>query len=139
MKPWIAGLLWGLLFVPGNARGQETCSAVAKGDLRWQQLDGRYARIERATVANDAKQLFAGYATDFEARMLNGEVWTYKKSAAYSTAGFEQVKENLSISHATGSAKLWPKCSQSHGFATVVQAADGRGQAAALSDCDSSR
>jgi hypothetical protein len=65
----------GLLLVPGIARGQ-ACSAVPNGHPRWQQLDCQYARIERATVANDAKQLFAVYAPDFEAHMPNGEVWT---------------------------------------------------------------
>ena len=99
MKVWIVLPLYGLLLGLADANGQATCSAVAKGDPRWQQLDGQYARIERATVANDAKQLFAVYAPDFEAHMLNGEIWTLKKSAAYSTAGFDQVKENISISN----------------------------------------
>jgi hypothetical protein len=72
---------------------------VASDDLRWQQLDAQYARIERATVANDAKQLFAVYAPDFEAHMANGEVGSFKQSANYSTAGFDQVKENISISN----------------------------------------
>jgi hypothetical protein len=31
--------------------------------------------------------------------MFNGEVWSFKQSATYSTAGFDQVKENLSISN----------------------------------------
>lgn len=77
----------------------EVCSSVPKGDARWQQIDDQYARIERATVVNDAKQLFAVYAPDFEAHMLNGEVWKFKQSASYSTAGFDQVKENISISN----------------------------------------
>lgn len=72
---------------------------MAKGDPRWQHLDGQYARIERATIAKDPKQLFAVYAPDFEAHMLNGKVWSFKESADYSTSGFDQVKENLSISN----------------------------------------
>lgn len=72
---------------------------MPKGDARRQQLDGQYARMERATVANNAKQLFAVYAPDFEAHMANGEVWSFKQSASYSTAGFDQVKENISISN----------------------------------------
>ena len=95
----IVALLWGLFLAPGNSYGQEVCTVVPKGDARWQQLDGQYARIERATVANDAKQLFAVYAPDFEAHMANGEVWSFKKSADYSTAGFDQVKTNISISN----------------------------------------
>lgn len=88
-----------LLLAFAEAQGQTDCSAVAKSDPKWQQLDAQYARIERATVANDAKQLFAVYAPDFEAHMLNGEVWTLKQSAAYSTAGFDSVKENIAISN----------------------------------------
>jgi hypothetical protein len=95
---WV-GLLCALLLVAEAGVGQQTCSQVANTDSRWQQLDGQYARIERATVTNDAKQLFAVYAPDFEAHMLNGEVWSFKKSADYSTAGFDQVKENISISN----------------------------------------
>jgi hypothetical protein len=77
----------------------EVCSSLPKADVRWQQLDSQYARIERATVANNAKQLFAVYAPDFEAHQFNGEVWSFKQSASYSTAGFDQVKENISISN----------------------------------------
>ena len=77
----------------------QDCSPVPKGDQRWQQLDALYARIEQATIANDAKQLFSVYAPDFEAHMANGEVWKFQQSAAYSTAGFDQVKENISISN----------------------------------------
>ncbi len=29
--------------------------------------------------------------------MFNGEVWSFKQSVSYSTAGFDQVKENISI------------------------------------------
>jgi hypothetical protein len=50
-------------------------------------------------IARDAKQLFAVYAADFEVHTLNGEVSSFKQSAAYSTAAFDQVKENLSISN----------------------------------------
>jgi len=93
----IAGLFLCSLF-SAYAR-TEACSPVPKGDARWQQLDGQYARIERATIANDAMKLFAVYAPDFEAHMFNGEVWSFKKSADYSTAGFDQVKESISISN----------------------------------------
>jgi hypothetical protein len=31
--------------------------------------------------------------------MFNGQVWSFKQSASYSTAGFDQVKENISISN----------------------------------------
>jgi hypothetical protein len=99
MKLGIVVLFLGSLFVPGYARGQEACTVVAKGDPRWQQLDRQYARIEQATIAKNPKQLFAVYAPDFEAHMLNGEVWSFKESASYSTSGFDKVKENLSISN----------------------------------------
>jgi hypothetical protein len=88
-----------LLFVPENLEAQQVCSAVAKGDSRWQELDAQYARSERATIAKDPKQLFAVYAADFEAHMLNGAVWKFKQSANYSMSGFDQVKENISISN----------------------------------------
>jgi hypothetical protein len=57
-------LLFSCWLVTGYARGQAVCSDVAKGDPRWQQIDGQYARIERAMIAKDAKQLFAVYAPD---------------------------------------------------------------------------
>jgi hypothetical protein len=98
-KVLVLSLISAVLVIPACVLAQQACTAVTKDDPRWQELDGQYARIERATIANDAKQLFAVYAPDFEAHMLNGEVWSFKQSAAYSTAGFDQVKENLSISN----------------------------------------
>jgi hypothetical protein len=98
VKPWVFAAFVTCLLLSAHARA-ETCSSLRKGDARWQQLDGQYARIERAMVANDKKQLFAVYAPDFEARQFNGEVWSFKQSASYSTAGFDQVKENISISN----------------------------------------
>jgi hypothetical protein len=83
VKRWILVLFAASGLVTGYADGQVVCSGVAKGDPRWQQIDGQYARIERATIANDAKQLFAVYTPDFEAHMLNGEVWSFKQSAAF--------------------------------------------------------
>lgn len=97
MKRWLVVVLLGGVLLPGAVRGDD-CSAVPPGDPRWQRLDEQYARIERAMVASDTTQLFAVYAPDFEAHTPNGEVWSFQKSAAYSTAGFEQVKENVSIS-----------------------------------------
>ncbi|MBA0085580.1 MAG: hypothetical protein HRJ53_11340 [Acidobacteria bacterium Pan2503] len=61
MKRWIVVLSSACCFVSGYARGQSACSDVPKGDPRWQQIDGQYARIERAMIAKDAKQLFAVY------------------------------------------------------------------------------
>jgi hypothetical protein len=75
------------------------CAPVSRGDARWHQLHNQYIRIERAMIANDGKQLFALYAPGFEAHQFNGVVWSFKQSATYSTAGFDQVKENLSISN----------------------------------------
>src|ERR1700722_1314075 len=98
MRPRVVIVLIIYLLLSQHAHAED-CSPIPKGDARWQQLDGQYARIERATIANDAKKLFAVYAPDFEAHMFNGEVWSLKKSAAYSTAGFDQVKKNLSISN----------------------------------------
>jgi hypothetical protein len=87
------------LLSAGSPAHAKSCSPVPKEDARWQQLDNQYARIERATVANDSKELFAVYAPDFEAHQFNGQVWSFKQSAAYSTAGFDRVKENLAISN----------------------------------------
>ena len=98
MKSWVYAPVLAYLVFSGHAHA-EVCSSLPKGDARWQQLDGQYARIERATVANNAKQLFAVYAADFEAHQFNGDVWSLKQSASYSTAGFDQVKENISISN----------------------------------------
>lgn len=66
LKLWILVLFLGSLFVPGYARGQEICTDAAKGDPRWQQLDGHYARIERATIAKNPKELIAVYAPKFK-------------------------------------------------------------------------
>jgi hypothetical protein len=98
MKRWILVGLVVLCVVATDARADD-CAPVPRGDVRWHQLRGQYIRIERATIANDAKQLFALYAPGFEAHMFNGQVWSFKQSATYSTAGFDQVKENLSISN----------------------------------------
>jgi hypothetical protein len=98
MKCWILVGLAVVCVVVTEARA-EACAPVPRGDTRWHQLRSQYIRIERATIANDAKQLFALYAPGFEAHMFNGQVWSFKQSAAYSTAGFDQVKENLSISN----------------------------------------
>ena len=98
MKARIFTALFTYLLFSGHAHA-EVCSPLPKGDAHWQQLNGQYSRIEQATVANNAKQLFAVYAPDFEAHQFNGEVWSFKKSASYSTAGFDQVKENISISN----------------------------------------
>lgn len=99
MKRWILVLLFASCLVPGDARAQGSCPGVPKDDPRWQQIDGQYAQIERAMIAKDTKQLFAVYSPDFEVHTLNGEVSSFKQSAAYSTAAFDQVKENLSISN----------------------------------------
>jgi hypothetical protein len=72
---------------------------VPKGDPRWQQIDAQYARIERAMIAKDAKQLFALYAPDFEVHTLDGKISSFGQSVAYSTAAFDQVKEDISISN----------------------------------------
>jgi hypothetical protein len=98
MRRWtLVGLV--ILCVFATEVRAEDCTPVSRGDARWHQLGSQYIRIERATIANDAKQLFALYAPGFEAHMFNGQVWSFKQSATYSTAGFDQVKENLSISN----------------------------------------
>ncbi len=98
MKRWIFVGLVTMCVVATDAYAED-CAPVSREDARWHQLHSQYIRIERATIANDAKQLFALYAPGFEAHQFNGEVWSYKQSATYSTAGFDQVKENLSISN----------------------------------------
>lgn len=118
MKRSILILLSIFLPVAGHARGQGTCSAVPKDDPRWQQIDGQYARIERAMMTKDTKQLFAVYAPDFEAHNPNGKISTFKESAAYVTSGFEQVKENISISNILLDLKA---CGPAAVKATVLQ------------------
>ena len=105
------------LLFSGHAHA-ETCTPLPNGDARWQQLEGRYARIERATVANNAKQLFAVCAPDFEAHQFDGEVWSFKRSASYSTAGFDQVKQNISISNTILDLQT---CGQETSKVTVLQ------------------
>ena len=51
---------------------------MTKGHPRWQQIDAQYARIERAIIAKDAKQLSAVYASDFEVHTLSGEISSFK-------------------------------------------------------------
>jgi hypothetical protein len=99
VKRSILVFLCASLLIARYARGQETCSAVPKADPRWEQIDGQYARIEQAMMAKDAKRLFAVYAPDFEVHAANAEVTSFKQSADYVNAGFNQVKENLSISN----------------------------------------
>lgn len=72
---------------------------MPKGHRRWQQIDAQYARIERAIIARDAKQLSVVYAPDFEVHTLSSEISSFKQSAAYSTAALEQAKEDISISN----------------------------------------
>jgi hypothetical protein len=129
-----SSLLNYLLVFHRNGTSAERLHGCGKGDPRWQQIDGQYARIERAMIANGAKLLFAVYAPDFEVHTLNGEVTSFKESVAYSTAGFEQVKENLSISNtllnvkACGLAVLkvtvlqqWSRRQMSHGKLRLYQ------------------
>jgi len=117
VKSWVFAALFPYLLLSGYAHAG-VCSPLSKGDARWQQLDGQYGRIERATVANNAKQLFAVYAPDFEAHQFNGDVWSFKQSASYSTAGFDQVRENLSISNTILDLQ---SCGQATLKATVLQ------------------
>jgi hypothetical protein len=81
VKSRVFAVLFTCLLISGHAFAQ-ACSPMPNGDPRWQQLDGQYARIERATVANNAQQLFAVYAPDFEAHMFNGEVWSFAREHA---------------------------------------------------------
>jgi hypothetical protein len=74
VKLWGFVALFTYFLLSGHALAG-ACSPLSKGDARWQQLDREYARIEQATVANNAKQLFAVYAPDFEAHQFNGEVF----------------------------------------------------------------
>jgi len=99
MKRWIVVILVASVCWPAPALAQSGCAAVPKGDGRWQRLDGQYAHIEHATFAKDAKEMFSVYAPDFEVHLLNGQVTHFKESANYVTSGFEQVKENISMSN----------------------------------------
>lgn len=66
-----------------------------KGDPRWQQIDALYARVERAMIAKDAKQLFAVYPPDFEARTLDGEVSSFKQSVVDPTKPYDPEAPRL--------------------------------------------
>lgn len=101
-----------------TAAGQGACRVVGPGDPRWKALDAQYATIERATFLKDAKLLFSVYAPDFEAHQFNGEVWKLSQSAAYSTAGFEQVTQNISLSNTIISLA---DCGEGRLLATVLQ------------------
>src|SRR5262249_463926 len=75
------------------------CRHLDSASAEWTALDRQYATIERAILSKDAKLLFSMYAPDFEAHQLNGQVWKFNESAAYSIAAFDQVKENISVSN----------------------------------------
>lgn len=79
--------------------GASECRPVPKTDARWEALDRQYATIEIGTFKKDPKLLFSVYSSDFEAHQFNGEVWKFNQSAAYSMAGMDQVKENISLSN----------------------------------------
>ena len=74
------------------------------------------------------------FAPDFEAHTLNGEISSFKQSVAYSTAAFDQVKEDIAISNtlldvkSCGPAMLkvtvlqqWSRRQASHGKLRLYQ------------------
>ena len=69
------------------------CSSQTRGAPAWRAIDRQYSVIERATFAKDAAALFSVYSPDFEAHNIDGSVWKFRDSAAYSAGGFGQVKE----------------------------------------------
>jgi|SRR5271170_3240433 len=87
------------LVISCSAPGFAECSSVAPDTGIWRDIDQQYSKIEHAMLARDAKALFSVYAPDFEAHNFDGSVWKFKDSAAYSTAGFDQVKENIHLSN----------------------------------------
>lgn len=104
------------LFV--TVSGEARCRAIGPADPRWSALDQQYATIERATFRKDPKLLFSVYAPDFEAHQFNGDVWKFSQSAAYSTAGFDQVTQNISLSNTIVSLSA---CGDDRLRATVLQ------------------
>ena len=81
------------------------------------------------------KQRFAVYAPDFEVHTLSGEISSFKQSAAYSTAAFEQVKEDSSIGNTpldlqsggpatrkVTALEQWSRRQMSHGKLRLYQA-----------------
>src|SRR5215469_15224775 len=94
------------------------CGSVPRTDARWKALDRQFATIEIATFRKDPKLLFGVYAPDFEAHQFDGEVWKFDQSAAYSTAGMDQVKENISLSNTILSLT---ECGTNTVIATVLQ------------------
>ena len=94
------------------------CHSVSAADPAWAAIDRQYATIERATFTKDPKLLFSVYAPDFEAHQFNGQVWKFDQSAAYSTAGMEQVTQNISLSNTILTLSL---CDANTAVATVLQ------------------
>ena len=101
-----------------QAQHDPNCKPVPKSDREWNEIDMQYAKLERAMLDRDAKALFALYAPDFEAHMLNGQVWKFSQSAAYSTAGLEHVKKNINLSNTIIGME---SCSPDSAKATVIQ------------------
>jgi len=88
-----------LLFVCLPASGFAECTQADNDASTRRALETQYATIERATFAKDAAALFSVYAPDFEAHNINGSVSKFRDSAAYVTAGFDPVKQNIHLSN----------------------------------------
>jgi hypothetical protein len=94
------------------------CSDVSKDNHLRTAIDHQYAVIEHATFAKDTMELYSVYSPDFEAVNIDGGVWKFKDSAAYTTSGFDQVKENI---HLNNTIVAMVSCKSGEVKATVLQ------------------
>jgi hypothetical protein len=62
--------------------------------------------------------LYSVYSPDFKAVNIDGSVWKPKDSAAYTTSGFDQVKENI---HLNNTIVAMVSCKSGGVKATVLQ------------------
>lgn len=96
MRRWF---LFPVVFLALGAEAVAECSAVTKEAETWRAIDRQYSVIEQSTLAKDAAALFSVYSPDFEAHNIDGSVWKFRDSADYSTAGFNQVKQNIRLTN----------------------------------------
>ena len=94
------------------------CGDVSKNNDLRAAIDHQYAVIEHATFVKDAKELYSVYSSDFEAVNIDGSVWKLKDSAAYTTSGFDQVRENI---HLNNTIVAMMSCKPGEVKATVLQ------------------
>jgi hypothetical protein len=88
----------------------------------------------RASKIVTAANVTGSVGVTFEAHQFNGDVWSFKQSASYSTAGFDQVKQNISISNTILNLEGCGPATESNCPAAVDKTPDEFGQVAPLSN-----